>query len=105
VSGKAYREKMDTAKPSSVLGLLAKPYLASELGRVLRFIGLTRRRCPGRLAPLCPHTPGGAVGREAPHPLCDSAGYSECPHYNACCGKRMQDWVAMTAGGAAWNRG
>jgi CheY-like chemotaxis protein len=111
ISGNAHKERLESTSPAKILGLLAKPFIPSELNRVLRFLALTRTRCPGSIAPLCAHTAhrdpvlSAECSRDGNSAaLCGSPDYSGCQHYDTVCGKRLREWIAMMAGGAAWDK-
>lgn len=98
ISGQATDADLQPLPPSTVIGLVAKPFDIGALGRVMQFLAQTRHDCPGRVGPFCVH--GGVLRcADSPEQACPFVGspdYGRCPWYDAECGRRLRHWITET---------
>ena len=97
MSGDNHAEQLTWASPAMVIGVLAKPFTASDLLPILDLLEQARRRCPGVLMPLCPCAGKGATVGLIGRRRCDTADYAACRFYSTTCGKSLQDWIGNRA--------
>lgn len=101
MSGNDFQERLSDTPPSTVIGLLAKPFGFSELRRIVEFIEQTRNCCPGARAPMCVHrmVSGRDQQAEAQVPAaCATPRYAVCPYYDTACGRNLRLWIAQRRG-------
>lgn len=98
VSGESHTNEVEQFPPSKVIGLLPKPIMFADVGRIVGFLAQTRKCCPGLKAPLCPYAcgrSGECESKSAEGPAsCEGVEYARCPHYDAVCGKTLRLWVS-----------
>lgn len=81
--------------PSTVIGILAKPFDFAGLARVVGLVAETRSCCPGKTTPYAdalPHACGKSHGGESPadQEICFTRDYACCPSYAAHCGQAFR---------------
>jgi CheY-like chemotaxis protein len=96
MSGNGYPERLCAVPPDVVIGLVAKPLTASTLRQTIDFLALTRDRCPGLVAPLCPRAEKNLreSGAGLPQLLCATPQYAACSEYLGVCGHVLRLWLA-----------
>lgn len=92
--------QLEKSSPAVILGALQKPFSLETLHAILDVIEKTRTRCPGR---VLPNVTGCRIPRsistDSDHgeSLCNTPDYATCAVYERRCGRRLRDWITMTA--------
>ncbi len=88
------RDAVEELPPSTVIGLVNKPFKLLALAQVIGLLQQTRSRCPGRILPgmsAAPETCDASCGDETTDScLCFTDRYGLCPHYNAHGGAQLR---------------
>lgn len=101
ISGEDMSDQLDRLSPSVIVGWLPKPFLHSDLFRVLEVVETTRRRCPGLSVSAClcaAAGSAGSAGAKGAGRLCNTPRYAHCPHYGQGSGDALQSWIAGCRG-------
>ncbi len=90
-----YRSTVQTLPPSTVIGLMTKPFGFTTLRQAVGLFQKTRSCCPGQLLSGVGVPPAACEGsgRQATGEacLCLTARYGLCPRYNSGCGLRFRE--------------